>query len=427
MISYMTIHTECPAPSPPPTTPLTLTTPPENHHHATHDDGVSLFLSKLPEFVVLTNFVRDGCVQNVRSYFPLLVLLLFFMPPATAQQQQYPFAKVKGDKTMAIILLILVILFFALGIVSIYIRQCADRRLRGRLDLAILAAAGGRVGSSQRQRGLVPAVVDSFPTFAYSAVKDLKIGRVALECAVCLSEFRDDETLRLIPQCCHVFHPDCISVWLSSHSTCPVCRANLALKPGDTSSPSSLGINVSDQPDLGPDHNDPNLVSRVNDDDRNTAIITESQSQPERSTPNLDDESRPVRPFPHFNSTGHSPIQPGENFEQFTLRLPDEVRDRLMNAGSLSRTTSCGVTFQSERSGRRDYRMRSVGRSERFGSSGRLDRLGFTWTPPFVGRTGSMRSTKETKKASSVAVDDEVDVGERSCDLLFPKGSRSDD
>ncbi|KAF9602633.1 hypothetical protein IFM89_030521 [Coptis chinensis] len=61
----------------------------------------------------------------------------------------------------------------------------------------------------------------------YSVVKGLKIGKGALECAVCLNEFGNDETLRLLPKCDNVFHPECIDAWLASHTTCPVCRANL--------------------------------------------------------------------------------------------------------------------------------------------------------------------------------------------------------
>ncbi|KAF9614715.1 hypothetical protein IFM89_020126 [Coptis chinensis] len=58
-------------------------------------------------------------------------------------------------------------------------------------------------------------------------VKGLKIGKELLECDVCLNEFEEDETLRLLPQCNHVFHPECIDAWLTSHTTFPVCRANL--------------------------------------------------------------------------------------------------------------------------------------------------------------------------------------------------------
>ncbi|GER57828.1 RING/U-box superfamily protein [Striga asiatica] len=48
------------------------------------------------------------------------------------------------------------------------------------------------------------------------------------ECAVCLSEFEENESLRLLPKCSHAFHLPCIDTWLKSHSNCPLCRANVA-------------------------------------------------------------------------------------------------------------------------------------------------------------------------------------------------------
>ncbi|GAA0187322.1 hypothetical protein LIER_34610 [Lithospermum erythrorhizon] len=48
------------------------------------------------------------------------------------------------------------------------------------------------------------------------------------DCSICLSEFHDDESLRLLPKCNHAFHASCIDVWLKSHSNCPLCRANIA-------------------------------------------------------------------------------------------------------------------------------------------------------------------------------------------------------
>uniref|UniRef100_A0A0E0BL47 RING-type E3 ubiquitin transferase n=1 Tax=Oryza glumipatula TaxID=40148 RepID=A0A0E0BL47_9ORYZ len=44
-------------------------------------------------------------------------------------------------------------------------------------------------------------------------------------CAVCLTEFRDGETLRLLPRCRHAFHRGCIDTWLRAHVNCPLCRA----------------------------------------------------------------------------------------------------------------------------------------------------------------------------------------------------------
>ena len=45
--------------------------------------------------------------------------------------------------------------------------------------------------------------------------------------AVCLVEFQENEAPRLIPKCNHVFHINCIDVWLRSHANCPLCRANI--------------------------------------------------------------------------------------------------------------------------------------------------------------------------------------------------------
>ncbi|WOL19538.1 hypothetical protein Cni_G28336 [Canna indica] len=47
------------------------------------------------------------------------------------------------------------------------------------------------------------------------------------DCSVCLSEFREDDSLRLLPKCSHAFHLQCIDTWLRSHSNCPLCRANI--------------------------------------------------------------------------------------------------------------------------------------------------------------------------------------------------------
>ncbi|XP_061343854.1 RING-H2 finger protein ATL29-like [Gastrolobium bilobum] len=76
-------------------------------------------------------------------------------------------------------------------------------------------------------RGLDPSLLQVFPTFLYSSVKDLRKEKYSLECAICLLEFEDDSMLRLLTFCCHVFHQECIDLWLSSHKTCPVCRTEL--------------------------------------------------------------------------------------------------------------------------------------------------------------------------------------------------------
>ncbi|VVB12659.1 unnamed protein product [Arabis nemorensis] len=47
------------------------------------------------------------------------------------------------------------------------------------------------------------------------------------DCSICLGEFNEEESLRLLPKCNHIFHVICIDRWLKSHSNCPLCRAKI--------------------------------------------------------------------------------------------------------------------------------------------------------------------------------------------------------
>jgi len=46
----------------------------------------------------------------------------------------------------------------------------------------------------------------------------------ATECSICLDEFDTSSLVVQLP-CQHVFHPDCVSTWLTEHvRTCPLCK-----------------------------------------------------------------------------------------------------------------------------------------------------------------------------------------------------------
>ncbi|XP_011022839.1 PREDICTED: E3 ubiquitin-protein ligase RING1-like [Populus euphratica] len=70
--------------------------------------------------------------------------------------------------------------------------------------------------------GLQQSVIDSITVFKFKKDEGLIDGT---ECSVCLSEFQEDESLRLLPKCSHAFHMPCIDTWLRSHKNCPLCRA----------------------------------------------------------------------------------------------------------------------------------------------------------------------------------------------------------
>uniref|UniRef100_A0A7N0TXC8 RING-type E3 ubiquitin transferase n=1 Tax=Kalanchoe fedtschenkoi TaxID=63787 RepID=A0A7N0TXC8_KALFE len=90
---------------------------------------------------------------------------------------------------------------------------------------------GGGVGGSSRSasvKGLDPEEIRTLPVYAYSAFRDLEIGKGSrAECPVCLGEFGEHESVRLLPKCDHAFHPKCIESWLVGSGTCPVCRTDL--------------------------------------------------------------------------------------------------------------------------------------------------------------------------------------------------------
>ncbi|CAN0890013.1 RING-H2 finger protein ATL11 [Linum grandiflorum] len=246
---------------------------------------------------------------------------------------------------MVIMIVVLVIALLFMGSISIYVRRT---RYPAGEDFHFEHLYGAAVGrwSVREPPGLDSAVIHTFPTFLYSSVKGLKIGKGGLECAVCISEFEDAETLRFIPMCSHVFHMDCIDAWLVSNVTCPVCRADLAESRSDQQLvlfPDQEIGHHSDSDDCIPSNN------IISDHVRSDDPISHSNDRKSHSSR----WSTFTRLFPRSHSTGHASLQ-GDP-ERFTLRLPEDVRNKLMST-ELNRAKSCSVVFTRARSGRKGFR-----------------------------------------------------------------------
>ncbi|KAK8698126.1 hypothetical protein V6N13_114257 [Hibiscus sabdariffa] len=343
------------------------------------------------------------------GFFFFLFFLLFFSPPPSAAQPtdpndgRYPYARF--TPSMAIIIVVLIAALFFMGFFSIYIRNCSEANA----NASVVRPVNGGTGRSRRgMRGLEASVIETFPTMVYSEVKVHKIGKGALECAVCLNEFEDDETLRLIPKCDHVFHPECIDAWLASHTTCPVCRANLAPEPGNPVSQPTESDNTAAEVDLeaqndgGDSENEEER--RLNANNADCDVVAQVAPEVEvidlnrtlnrnRTRGSISSRTRRFF-FPRSHSTGHSLVQPGENTDRFTLRLPVDVRKQLMDR-KLNRATS--LVLPRERSSRRGYRTGEDGGSTRGKSLRWLDksdRWVFSMAPPFISRVSSIKSPK---------------------------------
>jgi len=82
---------------------------------------------------------------------------------------------------------------------------------------------------TSEHRGLEQLVIDSIPVIHYKSEKDYGELGISSECAFCLSEFQEDEKLRVIPNCNHLFHIDCVDVWLQNNANCPLCRRKVSM------------------------------------------------------------------------------------------------------------------------------------------------------------------------------------------------------
>lgn len=252
---------------------------------------------------------------------------------------------------------------------------------------------GGVPWTRRTSRGLEKDVIMSFPSFLYSQVRGLKIGIGGVECAICLNEFDDGEALRLMPACSHAFHADCIDVWLSSRSTCPVCRDNLAPKPGNTQN--------CIYPFIGPRTNQ-DMDLEVGNSRRSVLESPDVHLLDGLTRSNNSRANRPPRSrstgssnwqiteilFPRSHSTGHSLIPFGENIDRFTLHLPEELRRQLSQR-----------TLPQARSSRQGYRSGSVGSQRRGIPHGRgYNHLTISLSFSFSIQSASLQSEKRKDK-----------------------------
>lgn len=350
--------------------------------------------------MLFLNSVKHG-INPLFFLFVLLPALPFSSAQPTPDTRD-PYSNMRFSPSMAIIIVVLISALFFMGFFSIYIRHCSESAG----GASVRPVTGAQRSRRAVARGLDHEVLETFPTFVYSEVKQLKIGKGALECAVCLNEFEDNETLRLIPKCDHVFHPECIDAWLESHTTCPVCRSNLVPQPGESVPQLSelhpeLDLEAQNEaaaesePQQGVGGNEGTQPPEPQVINVNSTNQTLNRNRTRRSK-----STRP-RKFPRSHSTGHSLVQPGENTERFTLILPVEVRKQIMNR-ELNRSNSL-LVLPRESSSRRGYRTGTGGEGssrgrnnrwlERF-SSFKSDRWTFSAAPPFFSRASSLKSPR---------------------------------
>lgn len=127
------------------------------------------------------------------------------------------------------------------ALVAVLLFYCYHQLLRRRAPVTAAAAGAGAAetnnppGPDGHHVGGVD--ISKLPGFAYAAPSSRRRGNGGdgAQCSVCLGAVQAGEMVRRLPLCKHLYHVECIDMWLASHATCPLCRSDVE-PPGIASS-----------------------------------------------------------------------------------------------------------------------------------------------------------------------------------------------
>ncbi|KAL5208566.1 hypothetical protein ABZP36_033001 [Zizania latifolia] len=151
----------------------------------------------------------------------------------------------------------------------------------------------------------------------------------ALDCAVCLLEFDDDDALCLLPTCPHAFHPECIGLC----SRCTSHSRSAAPTSSTRCHPRRLWCRRRRH------HRTHETVVLIGDASANEEADERIRIQ------GLARKRRAAgrQALPRSNSTGHAR---GGGMERFALRLPEHVRLEILMSHRLRHVTTAVVPLR---------------------------------------------------------------------------------
>lgn len=130
-----------------------------------------------------------------------------------------PYSNSKDFEANAAMIFIILLCALVCAITFNAAIRCLINRSRRRTPSLPISSQNGDPPTKQADAA---ATVET-PELEYSAGMKLAAGEA--ECAICLSDFVNGDKIRVLGGCNHGFHAPCIHRWLSSHSSCPTCRA----------------------------------------------------------------------------------------------------------------------------------------------------------------------------------------------------------
>ncbi|KAL8268394.1 hypothetical protein R6Q59_002192 [Mikania micrantha] len=170
------------------------------------------------------NGYRD-CSQGICSiYCPQWCYIIF--PPPPPFQSGDEGSSMNFSPLIIIVIGILASAFLLVSYYTIISKYC--KRRENQLTSTVESESRNQSASHDQWQhattGLDESLIKSIAVCTYMKGGEVVDGS---DCAVCLSEFQDGESVRLLPKCGHAFHLPCIDTWLRSHSNCPLCRSHV--------------------------------------------------------------------------------------------------------------------------------------------------------------------------------------------------------
>ncbi|KAJ4969408.1 hypothetical protein NE237_016109 [Protea cynaroides] len=184
---------------------------------------------------------------------------------------------------------------------------------------------------SVASRGLDEALIREIPIIQFKKKGDSSENKDTsfVECVVCLNEFQEEEKLRVLPNCTHAFHIDCIDVWLQSNANCPLCRSGISstsqfsIDQITLPTSSSRNSRSGDEDYLIIELNDEQSVDQTSHRHQGTGNSGELSVQSINPSPRKLEqrlEPKKARKFHHMSSMGDECIDVREKDDQFSIQ-----------------------------------------------------------------------------------------------------------
>ncbi|KAL3523996.1 hypothetical protein ACH5RR_016830 [Cinchona calisaya] len=126
--------------------------------------------------------------------------------------------QIRGRTLFFVVLLVCLILFVTL--IYFYCRWACQGVPRAPLRLF------GHAPPPPPPQGLDQSAIGNLPIILHRRPSPTNSNAEA-ECAICLGIFQEGEKVKVLPDCRHFYHSECVDEWLRTQSSCPLCRASL--------------------------------------------------------------------------------------------------------------------------------------------------------------------------------------------------------